>query len=142
MITPRQSQRPTVPTDHRGILIASVAMTIVGWLGLYKLVTSTLPLAFPRWLFFILLFTAVTGTAIPFVRYFNMRLTSTNYPVPPGGVILRQSIWVGLYAVTCAWLQIPRVLNLPVAFFLALSFIVIEVYLRLRERAEEGSIDS
>ncbi|MFC1960125.1 hypothetical protein ACFLYO_05405 [Chloroflexota bacterium] len=141
MIAPRQSQRPTTPSDHKGILIASAVMIIVGWLGLYKLVTTTLPLAFPRWLFFILLFTAVTGSVLPFLRYFNMRLTPANYPALPGGIILRQSIWCGLYAVTCAWLQIPRVLNLPVAFFLALSFIVIEVYLRLRERSEEGSIN-
>jgi hypothetical protein len=39
--------------------------------------------------------------------------------------------------VTCAWLQIPRVLTLPIAFFLALALIVIEVFLRSREIAHE-----
>lgn len=129
----------TNPPGHRGILAAAVVMMAVGWLGLYQLVTTTLPLAFPRWLFFILLFMAVTGTALPFVRFLNIRFTPEPYPVAPPGVILRQSIWFGLYAATCAWLQIPRVLNLPVAFFLGLSFVVIEVYLRLREREEETS---
>jgi hypothetical protein len=133
--------RNPLPADHRGILIASVVMILVGWLGLYQIVTTTLPLAFPRWLFFILLFIAVTGTALPFVRYLNIRFTPEPYPIPAGGIVLRQSIWVGLFVVTCAWLQIPRVLNPPVAFFLALSFIVIEVYLRLRERAEDAAID-
>ncbi len=140
MLTP-PSNRTTTPPDHRGALIASFIMMVVGWVGLYQIVTQTLPLAFPRWMFFILLFAAVTGTALPFVRFLNIRFKPEPYPVPPGAVILRQSIWFGLFAVTAAWLQIPRVLNLPVAFFLALSFVVIEVYLRLRERAEEASID-
>jgi hypothetical protein len=139
MITPPPRRRAT--PDHRGVFLTSVLMIVVGWGGLYQLVTTTLPLAFPRWLFFILLFMAVTGTALPFVRYLNMRFTPEPIPLPSGGVILRQSIWVGLFAVTCAWLQIPRVLNLPVAFFLGLSFVVIEVYLRLRERADELDVE-
>lgn len=133
--------RREIPSDHQGVLIAAVVMLLVGWIGLYQVVLNTLPLAFPRWLFFILLFMAATGTALPIIRYLNIRLTPAPYAIPAGSVILRQGIWVGLFAVTCAWLQIPRVLNPPVAFFLALSFVVIEVYLRLRERAEEGGID-
>ncbi len=135
------SPRREIPADHQGVLAAAVIMMLVGWIGLYVLVMNTLPLAFPRWLFFILLFTAVTGTAIPIARTLNIRLTPEPYAIPPGGVILRQGIWCGLFAVVCAWLQIPRVLNGAVAFFLALSFIVIEIYLRLRERAEEVGID-
>lgn len=122
--------------DHRGVLTAAVLLALGGWIGLYQLITTTLPLAFARWLFFILLFMAVTGTAIPFARFLNLRFTSGHYANPTGMIILRQSIWVGLFAVLCAWLQIPRVLNAPVAFFLGLSFVVIEVYLRLRERAD------
>jgi hypothetical protein len=36
---------------------------------------------------------------------------------------------------TCAWLQIPRVLSPPIAVLLALALVVIEGFLRLRERA-------
>ncbi len=135
------SPRRSIPNDHRGVLVAALIMMVIGWFGLYRVVMTTLPLAFPRWLFFILLFSAATGTSIPVVRLLNIHLTGEPYPVPPGSVILRQGVWVGLFAVTCAWLQIPRVLNPPIAFFLALSFIVIEVYLRLRERAEDVGID-
>ena len=40
---------------------------------------------------------------------------------------------------TCAWLQMlrPRVLNLPIAFFIGLVFVVIEVFLRSREIRNE-----
>jgi hypothetical protein len=50
---------------------------------------------------------------------------------------VRQSIWIGLFAMLCSWLQMPRVLNLPIAFFLGLVFVVIEVFLRSREIRNE-----
>ncbi len=124
---------PKMPPDHIGVLIAGVLMMIGGWYGLYELVTTTLPRVGQRWLFFVLLQIAITGTVLPFIRYLNVRFVPVDVEVPPGGVIVRQSIWVGLFAVTCAWLQIPRVLNLPIAFFVALVFIIVEVFLRSRE---------
>jgi hypothetical protein len=130
-------EREKMPPDHLGVLIAAGLMMVGGWLGLYQLVTNTLPRVGPRWAFFMLLFLAVTGTVLPFVRYLNVRFTPVQVELPPGGVLVRQSIWVGLFVVTCAWLQIPRVLTLPIAFFLALAFIVIEVFLRSRETANE-----
>jgi hypothetical protein len=124
---------PPAPPDHTGVLIGGALMALIGWAGLWLLVTSTLPTAFPRWLFFVCLYLAVTGTALPFVRFLNMRFTGPHGV--PGGVILRQSIWLGLFVVACAWLQIPRVLNPVIAGVLALSLAVIEFFLRLRERA-------
>jgi hypothetical protein len=133
--TPAMQEK--TPPDHIGVLIAALFMMIGGWWGLYALVTGTLPRVGPRWLFFVLLHIAVTGTVLPFVRYLNVRFTPINAELPPGGVLVRQSVWIGLFVVTCAWLQIPRVLSWPIAFFLALIFIVIEVFLRSRELANE-----
>jgi hypothetical protein len=130
-------ERQKMPPDHVGVLIAGLCMMIGGWLGVFQLVTHSLPRVGPRWAFFMLLFMAVTGTVLPFVRYLNVRFTSVHVELPPGGVLVRQSIWIGLFVVTCAWLQIPRVLTLPIAFFLGLAFIVIEIFLRSREIANE-----
>lgn len=118
-------------------MIAALMMIAGGWGGLYYLVTTARPYVGQRWIFFVLLFIAVTGTVLPVVRYLNTRFTPTSRELPPGGVMVRQSVWAGLYVVTCAWLQIPRVLTVPIAFFLALSLIVIEVFLRSREIANE-----
>ncbi|HVO41651.1 MAG TPA: hypothetical protein VMT34_03455 [Aggregatilineales bacterium] len=128
----RQSARARLKADQNGVLTAAAILAGVGWVGLYFLIDGSKPLAFPRWLFFILLFIAVTGTAIPFSWFLNRRFTKS--PVS-GGIILRQGIWFGLFAVIAAWLQIPRTLNGAIAFFLALSLVVIETFLRLRERA-------
>ncbi|HML23791.1 MAG TPA: hypothetical protein PKD09_19200 [Aggregatilinea sp.] len=124
--------------DHRGVMAAALIMAAVGWIGLWILVTSTLPTSLPRWLFFVLLYVATTGTVLPFVRFLNIRFTREGGTPPAGGVLLRQSIWVGLFVVACAWLQMPRVLNPVIAFFLALSLVLIEFFLRIRERSGDS----
>ena len=126
-----------MPPDHVGVLIAGAFFMVLGWLGLLQLVLTTLPRVGQRWLFFLLLQIAVTGTVIPFVRYLNERFTPLTAELPPGGVIVRQSIWLGLFVSLCMWLQIPRVLNVPIGVLLALLFIVIEGYLRSREIRNE-----
>jgi hypothetical protein len=130
-----------LPPDHAGVLIAAAIMAIGGWTGLYFLVTTVLPRVGPRWLFFLLLQIAVTGTILPFVRYLNVRFTPLTRELPPGGVLVRQSVWCGLFVVTCAWLQIPRVLTPPIAFFIGLIFVVIEIFLRSRELVNEREAD-
>ncbi len=120
------------PPDYTGIMFAAALMAAAGWIGLWLLVTTALPTAFPRWLFFVFLYLAVTGTVLPFVRFLNVRFSAED-TLPASGVILRQSVWVGLFAVACAWLQIPRVLNPVIAFFLALSLAVVEFFLLMRE---------
>lgn len=129
--------RPT-PPDHTGILIAAYGMIVGGVGGLYVLVTTELPRVGPRWLFFVLLYVAVVGLALPFVRALNVRLTPPTRLYPPGGVLVRQAVWVGLFVVACAWLQIPRVLTPVTAFFLALALVVIEGFLRSREIPHES----
>jgi hypothetical protein len=126
------------PPDHMGTLFASMLLMIAGWGGLIQLIMTTRPrIGGEIWLFFALLQIAVTGTAIPIVRYFNVRFTPVHIEVPPAGVIVRQSVWVGLLVCTYWWLLIPRVLSLSIAFFLILFFVVIEIFLRSRELANE-----
>lgn len=125
------------PPDHTGMLIAAVVLMIVGWGGLYILITTQIPRVGQRWMFFVLLNIAVSGTVMPLLRFINVRLTPSTRFVPPSGVIVREAVWFGLFAVTCAWLQIPRVLTLPIMFFLGLAFVVVEVFLRSREIPNE-----
>ncbi len=125
------------PPDYTGMMIAALVMMVAGWGGLYTLVTTQIPRIGQRWLFFVLLQIAVAGTVMPFLRFINVRITPVTRAVPPSGVIVRQAVWFGLFVVTCAWLQIPRVLNLPIMFFVALAFVVIELFLRSREIPNE-----
>jgi hypothetical protein len=133
--TPAQSRpnvRKRLQADRNGVMIAAGVMAGVGWVLLYQLIMTAAPLAFPRWLFFILLYIAVTGTALPLINYLNRRFSGT-FPVT-GGILLRQGMWFGLFSVTAAWLQMTRALTFISGFLLALSMFVIEVFLRIRER--------
>lgn len=125
------------PPDHTGMTIAAVILMIAGWGGLFYLVTTQVPRVGQRWLFFLLVQVAIAGTTMPFLRYLNVRFTPASRAVPPSGVIVRQSVWLGLFVVSCLWLQIPRVLTVPMIFFLALAFFVIELFLRSREIPNE-----
>jgi len=135
-LTPAQQRalaRRRLRADQNGVMLAGVLLAIGGWWSLARLVESAPPLAFPRWLFFILLYLAVTGSTLPFIGYLHRRFS--RYNPPSGGVILRQGMWFGLLAVTLAWLQMTRALTLASAGFLILAVLVIETFLRLRERA-------
>jgi hypothetical protein len=125
-----------IRTEHTSVMVAAVLMAVGGWSGLVYLVVNTLPTVANRWIFFALLYVALSGTALPFIRYLNKRFARTDAPPVPGMVLVRQSNWVGLFGTACAWLRIPRVLSWSVAFFLALALVVIEVFLRLRERSQ------
>jgi len=127
-----------IPPDHIGMLAAALVMGVLAWAGLAALIITQPPrIGGQLWLFFVLLCVAISCTILPFVRYLNVRLTPLTRDLPPSGVILRQSVWFGLFVMVCAWLQIPRVLSLPMATLLALAFIGVEIFLRIREIPNE-----
>ena len=114
------------------VLITGLALAVIGWAGLAAIIIFTQPYLGPRWLFFFLAFLAFSGGALPVVYFLNRRFPST----PPAGSdeLVRQALWVGIYADLLAWLQLGRVLNLMLVIFLAAGFILIEFFIRLRER--------
>ena len=117
----------------RAFLPLSFVLTILGWGGLFLIIQSTVPTLGPRWLFFFLGVLALTGPAIPLVYFLNKRFPSD--PPVEEMVILRQSLWVGVFGSTVAWLQLGRVLTIGLAAILAGVFVMIEFLLRLFERS-------
>ena len=115
------------------ILITGVIMTLAGTAGLVFLVLNTDPDLVPRWLFFFCLTLAACGLSLPVVAFLNRRFPTTPYANE--GVLLRQTVWVGIYVSLVAWLQFGRILNLALAVFLAVSLALIESLLRLNEHS-------
>lgn len=123
----------TLPrVDYRGFAMAAFVLAVGGWLGLGYLFLYTIPEIAQRWLFFVAWLMALTGTAAPFVQFLNKRFAGEA--VAPN-VLLRQSLWIGFFGATCAWLQIARTLNLSTTLLLAASLAAIEWFLRMRERS-------
>ena len=113
--------------------LSALALMLIGWGGLYLLITQTLPYVWPRWAFFMLLLIAITGTVLPIVYFFHRRFTS-GAPAEPN-VIVRQSIWFGIYGATLAWLQLGRLVTIYIILGLAGGLIALEYFTRLREKA-------
>ncbi|NTW12037.1 MAG: hypothetical protein HGA30_01865 [Anaerolineales bacterium] len=53
--------------------ISALILILIGWGGLYYVVTQTLPYVWPRWGFFVLTLLALTGTVLPVVYFFHKR---------------------------------------------------------------------
>jgi hypothetical protein len=124
--------------SFRPYIIPSIVMAVGGWGSLYFITNYALPTLWPRWGFFALIVVALTGTALPIVWFLNRQFSS----VPPSEphVIVRQSIWVGVYGAVLAWLQLGRVLTFMIGVWLAIGLVVIEYLVRLRERAQQRPV--
>jgi hypothetical protein len=113
--------------------ISALALMLIGWGGLYFIITETLPFVWSRWGLFTLTLMALTGTALPIVFFLHYRFP-TDPPVE-ANVILRQGIWVGIYGATLVWLQLGRLVTLYVILGLAGGLIAAEYFIRIREKA-------
>ena len=119
--------------DLPSIILTSVLIALIGWIGLFFLIQYTQPFLGPRWLFFFLLTMAISGTVLPVVYFLNIRFP--NDPPANTSVIIRQSVWFAIFFDLLAWLQLGRVLNSILIVVIALGIIAIENLIRLVERS-------
>ncbi|HQN05500.1 MAG TPA: hypothetical protein PK174_08785 [Anaerolineaceae bacterium] len=119
--------------SFKRIVIAGILISIIGWAGLVMVIRFALPTLGPRWLFFFFITLAISGPALPLVAFLNLRFPS----IPPAeaNVIIRQAGWCGIYAGVLAWLQLGRLLTSFLAIAIALGLILIETFIRIRERS-------
>lgn len=80
-----------------------------------------------------------TGLALPLAYILNRRFLrrSESPPAPPFFVILRQAMWIGLWASFCTWLQMNRLLSIAMALLAAVVLIMFEFLLQVRTRAAD-----
>ena len=116
-----------------GFAFLGLIFALLGWGGLSILILYSLPTIGPRWLFFFLLVIALSGTFLPISALLNKRFTSE--PPVEGWVVMRQSLWWGIYGDLLAWLQLGRLLTTDLAMFIFFGFITLEFFLRIRERS-------
>ncbi len=121
------------PSFSNLILISGILFGL-GALGLLIIVFGTLPTLGSRWIFFFLVTILLAGLSLPVIHFLHRRFPSDT-PVNMN-ILLRQSLWVGIYIDLLAWLQLGRALNTVRAVFIAIGLLVIEFLLRLRERSE------
>jgi hypothetical protein len=133
---PSKSRAPNAASVQISAVAGGVFLAALSWTALVYLIVDTLPTVPNRWLFFLLLQIALSGTALPFVHLLHQRFDRPESPPVPYTILVRQSIWVGLFGVICLWLRIPRLLSLPMALIVLGALLMVEVLLRLRERTQ------
>jgi len=119
--------------NFKSFVLPSLLLFILGWGGLFVVLYLALPFVWLRWSFFALLIFALTGTVLPIVYFFHRRFPGD--PPAEANVIVRQSVWFGVYGATLAWLQLGRLVTVYVILGLAGGLIAIEYFIRLRERS-------
>ena len=131
IIPPMKAPPPKTPFS---LVLTGWFLALAGWGWLVAIRLNLVPFnPGTLWLFYALWFIGLTGTAMPFVLFLNRRFARA---LPAEKVVLRQSIWVGLFGTICLWLQIPRILNLIAALLIAAALIAIETFLLLRARSQ------
>lgn len=113
--------------------ISALILLLIGWCGLYYIITQTLPFVWSRWGFFVLSLMAVTGTVLPVVYFFHKRFP--DEAPSDANVIVRQSMWFGVYGATLAWLQLGRLVTVYVILGLGGGLLAIEYLIRMREKS-------
>jgi hypothetical protein len=120
---------------NRLITMTALVLAVVGWWGLYELTNLVGPdQPGALYMFFALLFLAVTATLVPAALYLNQRLAPGATSRDPLR-FFRQSSWGGVAVGISAWLQIHRAFNVGFALVLVLIFVAVEVLI-VRLRAE------
>jgi hypothetical protein len=112
---------------------AGAGLAVLGWGGIAALWLLTEPYLGQRWLFFLAVFLAVAGTAMPFVALLHERFPSE--PPVDASVHIRQSLWFGLFACLILWLQWSRMVTLLLVILIGGALAGIEFLIRLREKS-------
>ena len=126
--------QPIQKSKTLSILITSIILNLVGWVGLILLLNFSLPTLGPRWIFFLLLTIAISGLALPILFFLHLRFPTD--PPAEMNVYIREALFVSIFVDMLAWLQLGRVLSPLRAFLVAVGMVAIEFFIRLRERSK------
>ncbi len=128
----------------RWLVLLATLLSVTSFSILYYLVTTIWPdpntlLSAPLILFFLLLFVGLTSATVPVSAYLNYRFAKTGWRDRDPSRLLRQGVWVGLFGVVLAYLQLVRALNLMIGFFVLAAFVLIELFFLTREEPQPAT---
>ena len=115
------------------LCLAALSLTLLYYVYVNIEPQPNVILAGPQLLFFALMFLSLGAGTVPVTAYINYRFAKPGWVERDKGRLVREGIWVGLYGVLLAYLQLARSLNWTIALVLACVFVFIEAFFLTRE---------
>lgn len=116
----------------RPLILPALLLLLGGWGGVVLTILYTVPTAGWRWVFFVCWVMAWSGSALPLLYLVHWFFPSREMSF---AILGREAIWAGMYGAFLAWLQLGRMVTLPLALEIAAVFVLLELLLRWREQA-------
>ncbi len=107
-------------------------LSAIGATGLVFVFLNTQPFIGPRWLLFFFVSVLACGISLPIFTMVQNRFSKNKLSE---GVLVRESILFAIYLDLLLWLQLGRVLTNAVILLLGIGFILLEIFLRMSEKA-------
>jgi hypothetical protein len=126
------AKKPDPASQDRRWMPYAVLVALLAWAGLWGVIQLPITDASTA-IFFVLLFIAITGTAMPPVAYLNARFGQVDSQRVHRVRFIRQSIWMGTFVVIAGWLQTRRILTVTLALILLAVLALTETFLITRE---------
>jgi hypothetical protein len=120
------------------VLPVGLILTAGGGAGLMFIFFNTQPFLGPRWLLFFFISLLSCGLSLPIITILQLRFSKKNLSE---GVLLRESILCAVYIDLLLWLQLGRVLTDFIILLLGAGFVMLEIFLRISEKASFFSGD-
>jgi len=117
----------------RPYLASALSLFIIGCGSAAFAVIMLTPTVWARWLLFFGSSLGLTSIGLPVMWFLNLRFKSE--PPAGAGVIVRQSIWLGVFGAVLIWLQQVRLVTVWSSLGLAVGLIAIEYLIRMREKS-------
>ncbi len=114
------------------VLPTSLLLTLAGAGGLFLIFINTQPFIGPRWLMFFFTTLLTSGISLPFFTIIQHRFSRKGFTE---AVIVRESIFFAIFIDLVLWLQLGRALNNLILILLAIGFSLLEIFLRISEKA-------
>lgn len=116
----------------RWLIVWFLLLGLGGWVGVAYLVTVYPPDPLPQAAFYLLFFVAVSGTAVPLVAVMHRLFPALAGTRRSRAVALRQSAWIGLFAIGILGLRAARLRDLALIVILGTVLILLEAFWQQR----------
>ena len=126
------AKKPKQAGQSRRWIVITVLVALLAWMGLWGVVQLPITNA-SQVVFFALLFIATACTVMPPIAYLNVRFAQSGNLRTQQVRFVRQSIWLGVFAVIAGWLQTRRILTVTLALILMAVLALTETFLITRE---------